>query len=421
VSDTRTYTNKDGMEITVDVEHLEKAVEVKLALQDKSPSRRVSWAEHKKVMEEEGYFDSDTSEAYRCLVKDYQKKVGKLHSLPKHAELVHTSKLDAIKRMVGDFRFEKQANQDILREINKYNREFSRTAVMVDEFRNVLLDDIDFSVPHYIYEPKKSEGKNVGIVIITDWHIGVMVNNCLGNYYNYEIAQKRVDKLKHEVLEYCKLYNISELKIIGLGDWVEHISMRKNQSQDCEFGLSMQIAKAQKLIFNFIVSMAEYANVSYSGIAGNHDRMNGDKTANFDGDNANVVINEGLKEMISLLKSDRITFIHTDIHDDNIKMEVNGKLFKFTHGDNDGGKKNYLLKSHIVLDKEFYDVWIHGHLHNYYVQEEDYGRIIIGVGCLMGRNNYAKHLQCATNASQAMIVVREDGRITPLKIDVQEV
>lgn len=419
VSETRSYTNKEGMTITVDTEHLEMAVEVKLELQDKSPSRRISWAEHKKIMQEEGFGNSDTNEAYRCLVKDYQKQIGKLHNLPSHADLVHTSKLDAMKRVVGDFRFEKQANQDILREINKIHREMSRTAVMVDEFRNIIIDDIDFTVPHYIYEPKAVSTKNKGIVVATDWHIGMVVDNCTGNYYNYDIAVKRLQVFKKKILDMCKTHNITDLHVIGLGDWIEHMYMRDNQSQDCEFGVNMQIAKATKLLFDLIVSLAEYANVTFGSIAGNHDRGHGDKSKAFDKDNANVVIMEGIKDMLGILKSDRIQLLDIEPHATEIRLDVNGVRFKFLHGDKDRGSMKRRLKDHISMNDEFIDYLVHGHLHNFYTQDDDNGRMIIGVGSLQGKNNYSYDLGSTTDASQAFILVEESGEVHPFRIGLQ--
>lgn len=416
----RSYTNSDGMTVEVTTEHLDFAVEVKLELQETSPSRKCSWNKHKQIMKENGYSNSDKNESYRCLIKNYQKSIGRLHNLPKYADLVHTSKLDAIKSMVGDFRFEKQANQDILREVNKTIREMSRTAVMVDEFRNILLDEIDFSVPHYVYEPKAKNSKNKGILVITDWHIGVIVNNCVGNYYNYDIAVKRLQQLKKKVLDKCSTHNVSDLHIVGLGDWIEHLYMRKNQSQDCEFSLNMQIAKAKKLIFDLIVSIAEHnINVTFGSIAGNHDRGHGDKSQSFDDDNANVVIMEGIKDMLEIKKADRIELLDIKPHDTEINLELNGRTFKFVHGDKDRGGMKNRLKQHISMGDRFFDYLVHGHLHHYYFMEDDNGRGILGTGSLVGCNNYSKEIGSSTDASQTFILVEEDGEVTPMRIGLQ--
>lgn len=416
----RSYTNSEGMSVTVTKGHLDKAVDIKLELQELSQSRRCNWSKHKRIMIEAGYDDSDNNESYRCMIKAYQKEVNRLHSLPKYADMVSTSKIEAIRNLVHEERFERMANQDILREITKYKRELTRTAVLAEELRNTIIDDVDFTVPHYIYNSKiVRESKNKGILIITDWHIGMTIDNCYGNSYNYEIANKRIDKLIQEAIGYCELYNITSLNVIGLGDWIEHIYMRKNQSQDCEFSLSMQIAKATKLIFKVIISLSEYVNVTYGGIAGNHDRGHGDKNQSFDDDNANVVITEGIKDLINLVDTDRITLLDLDGTEEEINLELNGKKLKFTHGHNEWGKKKDKIKDFISMSEEFFDIWVHGHLHNFYIQEDDHSRMIVGIGSLQGRNSYAKALGSATDASQAFIVIREDGEVLPLRIGLQ--
>lgn len=416
---TRSYTNSDEMDIEVSQEHLDAAVEIKLELQENSPSRRCNWKKHRELMEKQGFYDSDINEGYRCLIKAYQKQVGKLRKVDSYADYVADGKLEAIKQAVGDMYYQKVDNQQVVRELNKIKKGLTTSALAVEELRNAYIDEIDFTVPHYIYQPKLTVSNNKGIVIITDWHVGVTVKDCAGNQYNYEIAKKRIDKLKQEVLDYCTAFNINDLEVIGLGDWIEHMYMRKNQSMDCEFGVSLQTPKAQKLILDFIVSLAEYKNVNVELISGNHDRQDGDKAASFDGDNANVVINEGIQDTLELINSPRLTFIKSKPHATSITREINGKKFKFAHGDKDRGGNKHKMKAHISMDNEFYDCYIHGHLHNFYIQPDDHGRMIVGVGSLMGRNNYSREIYCANNASQAFIVVREDGHINPFAIDLQ--
>ena len=98
--------------------------------------------------------------------------------------------------------------------------------------------------------------------------------------------------------------------------------------------------------------------------------------------------------------------------------EVNGKRIKLVHGDEESKDLNS-IKNHISMDNQFYDAIVKGHLHSFKVYEENDGRMVIQIGCLSGRNNYSKKLKCTTNAGQGIIVVREDGEIIPIKIDLQ--
>ncbi|PWT37142.1 hypothetical protein DKZ22_13520, partial [Limosilactobacillus reuteri] len=72
------YVNKKGEHISVTHQHLNIASEIKEELQKTSPSRRCSWPKHKKMMEQEGFYDSDTNENYRGLIKRFQKDSGRL-------------------------------------------------------------------------------------------------------------------------------------------------------------------------------------------------------------------------------------------------------------------------------------------------------------------------------------------------------
>lgn len=45
-----------------------------------------------------------------------------------------------------------------------------------------------------MYEPIVDNSKYTMVCHITDWHIGYVINNCNGNYFNWEIANERINK-----------------------------------------------------------------------------------------------------------------------------------------------------------------------------------------------------------------------------------
>lgn len=414
----RSYTNSDNISVTVDKEHLDKAVYIKKELQNSVFSRKCDWKQHKKLMEQEGIFTSDINENYRMMIREYQRSIGELQEKDKYADHVATGKLECIKQLTGDLYYSKQENRKELLKISKEKRDLTTVGITVEEIRDVFLDDINWSIPHYVYDPKKSSSKNKMLVTLSDLHIGVVVNNCNGNYYNYEIAQKRLALYIKEILDYCKLYNITEVYVCGLGDYLEHLYMRSNQSQDCEFNLAAQIKNASKIIISFLVSLSEYVNVTYEGIGGNHDRMNGDKKANFDDDNANIIINDNIKNFIEQTQAEKLILVNNDEFAKEIILEINGNKIKLIHGD-DEGTSSGKLQQHISSDNEFYNLIIQGHLHHYKIHSENFGRNYMFVGCLMGRNTYSKKMKCSTNASQGIVIFREDGKYIPINVDLQ--
>lgn len=414
----RSYTNSAGTIVQVSKEHLDVAVRLKIELQKMSPSLRCDWKKHKAMMEEEGYADSDASESYRCLVKDYQREMGLLNPLSKHVDMVTESKLASLDRLVGELYSEKREAQLALQEINKFKRDFHLSKVIADE---IITEFKKFTVLQHAYVPskKKQSSKDVAIVVLTDLHVGVVINDVYGNYYNYDIAKERMNTYLEKVIAHCKRFQITEVAVIGLGDFVEHVNMRYKQSADAEFNLAQQILKASELVIDFLVQLSQHVNVEYGGIAGNHDRLQGDKNIAFDDDNANVIINSNIETFIKLTKSPALKYISIEDGATEVNVEVNGRKIKLVHGHLDSGNKTDRLKNYISMQNDFFDCLIYGHLHNFDVKESDHGRMTVGVGCLSGRNDYSKTFGCATNASQMMMVVTGDGEMIPIKVDLQ--
>lgn len=419
----RSYTNRSGEFITVDEEHLIKAVDIKLELQELSPSRRTSWPKHKLMMEASDFFDSDTTETYRCMIKDYQSSVNRLSSAQSFADSVADSKLDAIKGAVGQMYLEKQGIMKIRRELNKVKREISKPLMIAEEVRDVLLDEGDFSVPPFAYEPEGffSHTKNKAIIVITDWHIGATVHSMKGNFYNAEIAQKRIDKHLQKCLEYCDLFNINDVTLACIGDMVEHVSMRNvNQSFEAEFPLAKQITVATKMITAFIVNLSEFVNVDFFCIAGNHDRFQGNKADMIDTDNTMYVIAESIKTVLGVMNLPRVKFLDVDEYFNyEHTIEMNNKRIKFVHGDLERKTDPQKLEKHVSADEAFYDAIIMGHYHTFEDIERNYGKREIRVGSPMGRNSFSRKFKGNSDAGQAIIIVTEED-IIPIRIDLQE-
>jgi predicted phosphodiesterase len=418
-SNYRTYLNRKGETVSVSKSHLDVAVKLKIELQKMSPSLRCDWKKHKAMMEVEGYDASDTNESYRCLVKDYQREIGLLNPLCKHVDMVAESKLASLDRLLGELYSEKREAQLALSEINKFRKDFHLSKEIANE---IISEFKNFKIPkpvNFVQTDEFIVSRGKAIVVLTDLHIGVVIDNVYGNYYNYEIAKKRMRAYLSKVIDNCKRFQITDVKVIGLGDFVEHVNMRYKQSANAEFNLAKQILKASELVIEFLVSLSQHVKVDYSGIAGNHDRLQGDKNIAFDDDNANVIINSNVEKYIEFYKSKNLTYTPTADGATEINVELNGKKIKLVHGHMDEGNKRDRMKGYISMQNEFFDCLVYGHLHNYNVQESDHGRMTVGVGCLSGRNDYSKTFQCATNASQMMMVITDDGDLIPMKIDLQ--
>lgn len=417
-----TYTNSKGEIVSVSEQHLLTAVELKIQLQEQSPSRRVNWSKHKKMMLEQGFEDSESNESYRCLVKYYQKKIGKLTKYRKESDLVAPTELTIIQKEIGELYQQKEQTHQKILELNKLKKEISKFGIVTEQIRDAFLDYFTLDIPQFMYEPRLSESSKVAILTITDFHIGATVKNVAGNNYNYKIAKKRVDELIRQTIEYCVLYDITELRIVCLGDICEQLFMRNvNQAFECEFNFSEQIVKATELLIHLYSSLAQYFNVTVAGISGNHDRMNGQKADNILEDTVMNVVNYIIQLFISLANIPRLTYDSTDDCHLSYEVEINNSPILFVHGDNESKKDKNKLQRHIASNRKHYKAVIMGHYHHYEVIERDYGCLEVYVGSLMGRNTFNKKLKQNTDASQCLVIVDEQGEIQPIRLSVQHI
>lgn len=408
----RSYSNKDGQKVEVSQEHLDTVVKIKKELQDASPSRRASWNQIVKMMEEEGFYDAENSEAYRCLVKGYQKSVGELPEVEKHVNLVADSKLISIKNLVGEISHEKRENQHYLREINKGKRELIDFSIIAQEisdtFRNYDYSEFQLkSIP----EIENVEGETEMIMCLSDLHIGALVD-IETNSYNFDVALYRMSTYMSRVVKRAKQNDVKTIHIMNLGDVVEHASMRFSQGYNAEFTFSEQIAKASDLIIKVIMYLAkEGFAVTYAGIAGNHDRIT-DKDKNIDGDHAVRVINHAIQVFITHSQIKNVTYIQAK--DYKHSFSVNGKNFLAVHGDLDSKNDDNLLAKHSLLDGVQYDYILMGHWHRRESREIGDDKFLFISGSTKGADEYSENkLRKKSAPSQMMLTVEDNGVVEP--------
>lgn len=413
----RSYTNKEGDVVEVSQEHLDTAVRLKRELQMTSPSHRTNWIQHKRMMETEGYFDSEASEGYRQMIKTHQVATGTIESREKQADLVADSKLNSIKEAVGDMYYTKREVQMESLKLGRLKREISKTAIVSDEIRRSFLQDVEWSFPDYIQQPRLMESDNKMVLTISDWHFGAVVEDSKGNSYNFEVAKQRINKLIQETVDYGILFGVTDIVVANIGDMIEGLYMRSyNQPFESEFNVAEQISKVTRELINLLVALSKTFNVSYFGIAGNHDRWFFDKNT-VDSDNAMKIINEGIKTFVELSETTRIEYICVDELFNYEKMlKIGSKTFKFIHGDFEGKSMN--IDKHIAMEQEDIDVLVMGHYHYHQSVEGNYGKLSVINGSLMGRNNFSRKFKASSNASQTIIIVKGDD-VIPIKIDLQ--
>lgn len=399
----RSYRNKKGESIEVSLEHLEMAVRIKVELQKASPSRRCSWATHKKLMVENGFEDSENSENYRSLVKAYQKEIGELPEVAKYADMVADGKIESIKGLVGELSYEKRDAQNEFRKLNKIKRDIIDFTLIAEQIRDEI-SKYDWSELDFKYQPIIKSKKKM-VVGLSDLHIGALVDISI-NTYNFEVAKARMQEYLNKIIDTIKKEEVSEVYVILLGDAIENPYMH-NLAYNCEFTYSEQITKASDLIIKFLVGLKEFAEVKYAGIAGNHDRTNADKKKNLNGDHAVRGVNEFVKSFIENSKVERITYEQA-IGDYEHNTVINGLNIKFVHGDLENINDKSTLAKYTDMDGIDYSLVVMGHFHHHWYRDVGIGKTMVGFGSLKGADNHGKNAKMISSVSQGLILIDEN-------------
>lgn len=408
----RSYTNRRGEVVHVSQEHLDTAIEIKLELQKQSPSGKTSWARLKRMMEQEGFDNAESSENYRQMIKSEQDKQGLLPDVKKYANMVSENKLQSIKDAIGEMSIAKRAGQNTYRELNKMKREWSDRIILFEEIGEHL-QSVEFNQEFEQLKPLKRT-TNEMVVPMSDWHVGLITQD-----FNYEIAQERVKEYARNIVHYADVFSINTVHVAGLGDLLNGSYMRPNQLAENEFSFSEQIVKATELVYMFLQELSKNLNVVYLGsIIGNHSRMSsGAKNNAEEGDSGENVLDHVIHRYIEIAKNNRI--VSDDRKQDNKAMafEINGVKVKAVHGDLISKRSKEKLQQFISSDQEFYDVLLYGHFHHTNFAEENHARFAIGLGSLQGTTEFSKGLGYVTPPSQSVIIL-EGERIIPIRIQL---
>jgi hypothetical protein len=329
--------------------------------------------------------------------------------------------LTKLSDMIGEYNIAKTSARKEQRTLRKYMRQATPAILLAEEYREALennkvqLTDInDFEL---------DELNNTVIkVSLADWHTGLVIDETY-NKYNFEIAKKRLNKFKKEILYLAKVNNSNKISIIMLGDLIEGYSMRAEQPFDIEFTQSEQIEHAQQLIYDFCMDLVNKGYfIELAFIGGNHDRYRITKTGRnaLPDDHAVKTVARNLELVAKVKDSDKFKVIHQDMYDEYIET-INGVLIKHVHGDDESKNDRAKIQKHSSILGEQINILNMGHLHHYRAISRNRNELELYSGGLMGANDYSKKkVKQIANASQTVMVIREDGMFYPFNIDLQE-
>nr|DAE26580.1 MAG TPA: DNA polymerase II small subunit [Ackermannviridae sp. ctaCq7] len=215
----------------------------------------------------------------------------------------------------------------------------------------------------------ETKNNNIGILVLSDWHIGKLVN-LDGNKFSEDIAVQRLNKLYERVREQIYTYELTELRVVLLGDFI-HAQSRPDMKYQGQYVEIESGLKCFYLIKNLLDKLYNHLNkIEVDCVVGNESR--------FDSANPHTNLNEVAKNSIDYMIYEMLYLAFKENKGININksnnyfenlVDINGFNLLAIHGDkiNHSKLESELskLKYKIYQDtRKSVDYIVMGHIHS---------------------------------------------------------
>lgn len=289
---------------------------------------------------------------------------------------------------------------DLRNQVNRKLRESARKDNMF-ELAKDLVKCMDSSYPLLPGISLKNDGINEAVLMLSDWHIGIDINNSW-NVFNLEVFYERIATLLYHTVENCKLNKVKKIHMVFMGDIISgliHTTIRIENREN----VVKQTLIASEVISEMIEMLSRNFEIDVHFTVGNHDRVMANKFDSLDGENFGYLMKYMIELRTKNLRNVNITSNKVD--DELITFESLGWKIVATHGDKFGKKTNIIDKLTSML-KYVPDYVLMGHLHQHYESTTGEAELIINP-TLSGVDTYAKNLGLIGRPAQKLLIINE--------------
>lgn len=323
-----------------------------------------------------------------------------------------SDEIEKLNEKILELKKERVKLSDLNSMLNKKIREQSRHENMLECARD-FARDFNQVKPLLSNPPVMKSGDKEGLLLLSDFHIGIICNNHW-NKYNTEIAKNRLSYLKQRTIDVCLKNDVKKLNICLLGDLISgliHINTRLENREN----VVEQSILVVEMLSEMLASLCTLFEVDLYYVVGNHERINANKSESLDKENFGYFILEMIKYRCSDLSG---LTIHSNKFDDEIiTFDIFDKKIVATHGNNFGKLNTYVnkLSSMIGYIPDYVCV---GHLHQSTEITHNNTELIIN-GSLSGTDSYAKNYGLIGKPSQKLMIFSDEyGRECTYNIDL---
>ena len=304
-------------------------------------------------------------------------------------------------------------------EYNKWLREESRDEMILERILDAIKSLEPLNVPTVKYTGDNSN--KAYCLCIGDEHFGVdfEIKGLYGeilNSYSPEECERRMWKLRDELLNIIIKEEIKNLKIYDFGDNIDGL-LRVSQLCKLRYGVIEQSVKYANYISNWLNDLSHYVKIEYHTIIdANHSqlRLLGQPKNTFTDENLSKVINTIIKERLSDNNNVDIVINDTGMIFDN----VCGYTILGIHGEVKSMSK--AISEYEKLYGININYLIGGHLHHYKAEEIGFDCEVINIPSIIGIDDYSVSLRkCSNPAAKLLIFEEENGKVVERTIKLR--
>lgn len=305
---------------------------------------------------------------------------------------------------------------DTKRLVNKQIKEAARRE-LINETVITSINNLNNTKPlHSLDIPiVLRKGDNEAIVMFSDWHYGLEVNN-YWNTFNVNVLESRVKEIINQVKLHTEIYGVNKVHIVLNGDFINgniHTTLRIMSQMDVidqTIGVAELLANTIHEISKFVEEVIVYSSI------GNHSRVSKNIEESITEENLERIIYKFIKERLKF--HNNIKCLDNKYDCSMITFNVFSEKVFVSHGDKDHCN-SVINNMNKMLDFNPTIVLL-GHIHHFTSKDFGSGTVITG-GSLIGMDDYTVNKRIYGKPYQNMIIVNKDyGKIATIDLKVSQ-
>ncbi len=300
-----------------------------------------------------------------------------------------------------DFEKEKIKFQDQRREYFNLLRESARLDHIKEHIEKVSLE-VAKQKPLEWNPVYKFGAYKEGVLLISDFHFGLEIENFL-NTYNKEEFLKRINRLTMKTIEHGKFHEIKTLHVVNLNDLISgliHVTVRIANTED----IIEQTQFIAEILAEVLCKFAnEFEEIKFYSVLDNHSRVTPNKKEAIDSESFARFIPWYLKPRLKDVSN--ISIIENELDGSIGVIDICGYTCFMVHGHQDSVKSATSDLS--MMTRKFADYVFLSHYHHSQEDEIHSCEVIVN-SSLCGTDAYAKDLRKSSKPAQKFMIFNED-------------